>query len=88
MVTIDELDVGKCYTRWDDAEYLILYKTDKWIAVLHYSDNHKVANLEFWSKEELNKDYNEKLVINENDWPITEYINEFEFIDWQTISNK
>lgn len=84
---IDELEVGKCYTRWDDSEYLILYKTDKWVAVLHYSDNHKVGNLEFWPKEELDKDYNEKLVLNENDWPITEYINEFEFVDWQTISN-
>ncbi len=86
-MTIQDLEVGKCYTRWDDAEYLILYKTDKWVAVLHYSDNHRVANLEFWPKEELDKDYNEKLVVDE-DWPITEFIDEFEFIDSNTILNK
>ena len=86
-MTIQDLEVGKCYTRWDDAEYLILYKTDKWVAVLHYSDNHRVANREFWPKEELDKDYNEKLVVDE-DWPITEFIDEFEFIDSNTILNK
>ena len=86
-MTIQDLKVGKCYTRWDDAEYLILYKTDKWIAVLHYSDNHRVGNLEFWPKEELDKDYNKNLVIDE-DWPITNFIDEFEFMDWNTISLK
>lgn len=65
-----------------------MYKTDKWIAVLHYSDNHKVGNLEFWPKEELDEDYNEILVLNEHHWPITEYINEFEFVDSDMIKLK
>ena len=81
--------IGKCYTRWDDAEYLILYKTNNWIAVLHDSSNHGVGDLEFWPIEELNEDYNKKLMlISDEDWPITNYIDEFEYKNDQTIVKK
>ena len=55
---ISELESGQVYTREDDAIYYCVMVGCDWALILHYSMNHCVCNAEFWSQEDLDKDYN------------------------------
>lgn len=84
---LEDLEVGKCYTTWDAAEYLVCYKTNKWALLLVYSDAHYVASPMFINQDWLDQEWCKKLeeVI---EWPITEFIDEFNYINEYTITNR
>lgn len=75
------LEIGACYGRGDDAEYLVLYRTSKFTVVLHYSYNHRVGVLEFWDNNDTENDDLKKI----EDYPLTEYIDYIDFVDNQTV---
>ena len=56
--TFEDLNIGKFYTRWDDAIYKVIDKGDDWYLTLKYSNNHHVFNPIIHSKDELLEDYN------------------------------
>ena len=53
MITFEDLNIGKFYTRWDDAIYKVIDKGDDWYLTLKYSNNHHVFNPIIHSKDEL-----------------------------------
>lgn len=83
----EDLEVGKCYTRYDDAEYLVIYKTDNWFVALKYSYNHYMLHPLVYTKEWLSEDYNHDLH-EISDWTLNDYIEEFRYIDEYSLTNK
>lgn len=81
-----DIEVGKAYGSYDDASYLVTYKTDDWICVLHHSNNHKLVNPEIWDR------------ITDGDWIevwneyegyyIDEIFNNLEYINSDTLKEK
>ena len=82
---IEDLIIGKCYTRDDDAEYLILYKAKNFFVVLVYSFNHNVGNINIYNEDWLNKEWNDLRLKDENEWNIPDFIDDFKYIDESTI---
>ena len=82
---IEDLIIGKCYTRDDDAEYLILYKAKNFFVALVYSFNHNVGNINIYNEDWLNKEWNDLRLKDENEWNIPDFIDDFKYIDESTI---
>lgn len=84
---IEDLKINECYTRYDDAEYLILYKTDKWFITLNLSHNHKIAVPQIYDQKWLDEEFNKNLqLMSESDYPLYLYINDFNFINDSTLT--
>lgn len=83
--TIDDLIVGKCYTRDDDAEYLILYKAKNFFIALVYSFNHYVGNINIYNEDWLNETWNNLRLKDNKEYNITDFIDDFKYIDDNTI---
>lgn len=82
----EDVEVGKVYGANDDATYLVTYKTDDWICVLHHSRNHKLVNPEIWDRNVDNewiKKWNEY-----EDFYISEIFDNLKFIDSFTLKEK
>lgn len=82
----EDIEVGKVYGSYDDASYLVTYKTDGWICVLHHSRNHKLVNPEIWDRitdggwiEEW-EEY--------EDYYIDEIFNNLKYIDCDTLKDE
>ena len=83
---IEDLIVNECYTRYDDAEFMILYKTDKWFIALDLSHNHKIAVPQIYDQKWLDEDYNKNIqLMSEGDYPMYNYINDFDVVDEYTL---
>ena len=81
---LEELEVGKCYSRRDDALYKVVAKGDGWVCVLHYSYNHYVCVAEICDEEEL---YMEGMEEVTEEWEY-EIFNELHYTSWNTLTNK
>ena len=82
----DNIVVGKVYGANDDATYLVTYKTDDWICVLHHSNNHKIVNPEIWDRSADNEWINKW---NEyEDYYVEEIFNNLEYINSDTLKEK
>ena len=53
---LEDLEIGKYYTRGDDALYKVVAKGSDWVCVLHYSYNHHVCDAEIRNEENLYMD--------------------------------
>ena len=62
---LEDLEIGKYYTRGDDALYKVVAKGSDWVCVLHYSYNHRVCSSEICNEEEL---YMEGMHEDEDTW--------------------
>ena len=62
---LEDLEIGKYYTRDDDALYKVVAKGIDWVCVLHYSLNHRVCNAEICNEEKL---YMEGMHEDIDDW--------------------
>jgi hypothetical protein len=83
---IEDLIINECYTRYDDAEFMILYKTDKWFIALDLSHNHKIAVPQIYDQKWLDEDYNKNFqLMSEGDYPMYNYINDFDVVDEYTL---
>lgn len=82
---IEDLEIGKAYTRFDDSTYFILYKAKDWFVCIDYSSNHHVGTLEYCNQEWLNMECNQKLVQDTGSWVFDDELYNAEYIDWQTI---
>ena len=82
---IDDLVVGQCYTRDDDAEYMVLYKAKNFFVVLEYSFSHNVGDVKIYDKKWLNELWNHLRPKDEGEWRLSEYIDDFKYIDETTI---
>lgn len=82
----EDIEVGKVYGVYDDATYLVTYKTDEWICVLHHSNNHKIVSPEIWSRSADNEWINKW---NEyDDFYTSEIFDNLKFIDSFTLKEK
>jgi hypothetical protein len=82
----EDVKVGKVYGSYDDASYLVTYKTDEWICLLQHSHNHKIVSPIIWSK---NEDYIWIERWNEyEDYYIDEIFNNLEYINSDTLKEK
>lgn len=88
MIKIDDLVVGQCYTRDDDAEYMVLYKAKNFFVALEYSFNHNVGDVKMYDEKWLNEPWNRLGPKDEGEWNLSDYIDEFEYIDETTIKMK
>ena len=70
---IEELEIGCSYTRDDDAEFLVVYKTKKWALTLRYSHNHMVCNPHFLTQDDLDEPWN-KTLHKDEEWNLNEYL--------------
>lgn len=82
---IDDLIVGKCYTIDDDAEYLILYKAKNFFVALVYSFNHNIGVTRIYNEEWLNETWNELRLKDNEEYNLTDYIDDFKYVDDDTI---
>ena len=85
-MNIEDLIVNECYTRYDDSEYMILYKSEKWFIALQLSHNHKIAVPQVLDQKWLDEDYNKNLqLMSKGDYPMYNYINDFDVVDEYTL---
>jgi len=82
---IEDLIVGQCYTRDDDAEYLILYKAKNFFVALVYSFNHNIGVIKIYNEEWLNETWNNLRLKDNDEYNITDYIDDFKYVDDDTI---
>ena len=81
---IEDLEIGKCYSRGDDALYKVVAKGEGWVCVLHYSHNHYVCTVEICNEDEL---YMEGMKESTEEWEY-EIFEELRYSSWNTITNK
>lgn len=55
-MTFNELEIGHCYSRGDDALYKVVDKGPDWVLVLSYSFNHRVATPWIFNTIDINED--------------------------------
>lgn len=82
---IEDLEVGESYTRHDDGEYLVCYKSEDWALVLAFSHNHKVAAPRFITQKDLDADWNKDLHKDE-DWNLADYLDCLKYADEYSLS--
>ena len=76
-MTFDELEIGRCYSRGDDALYKVVSKGADWILVLSYSYNHHVATPWIFSSREINEDNLHEVI---DEW-VTDTFNNLSYVD-------
>lgn len=59
-MSIQDIEVGKCYTCGDDGLYKVVAKGDDWLCVLSYSYNHCVCVPQIISEEWIYSDWYEE----------------------------
>lgn len=55
-MTFNELEIGHCYSRGDDALYKVMDKGTNWVLVLSHSSHHHVATPWIFNSAEINED--------------------------------
>ena len=80
---LEDLEIGKCYSRGDDALYKVIAKGNGWVCVLHYSYNHKVCVSQICNEEEL---YLEGMKEVTDNWEY-EIFEELRYSDYDTLTN-
>lgn len=67
-MTLEGIQIGKCYETGDDALYYVVAKGNDWFLAIKYSYNHTVASPIFYHESFLSEDYNENLKESDNDY--------------------
>ena len=76
-MTIDELEVGKCYYNSYHNEFMCIFKTDNWAVIIEHEDAHYLGYLQFIDQKGLDNWFNDITVESSNDYPMSEYLDEF-----------
>ena len=84
---IQDLKINECDTRYDDSEYMILYKTEKWFIALNLSHNHNIAVPRIYDQKWLDEDFNKDFhLMSSGDYPMYNYINDLDIVDECTLT--
>ena len=83
-MTLEDLEIGKCYSRGDDALYKVVAKGNDWVCILQYSYNHYVCTADILNEEELYMDGMKEVT---EDWEY-EIFNELRYSRWGVLTNK
>jgi len=87
---IEDLEVGKSYTRYDDAQYLVIFidPKNRFFVALHYSMNHCIMHPTVYTQEFLDEDYNAELHEMNDGWDLMDMLecNEMRVADdWSIV---
>lgn len=84
MINFNNLEIGHCYSRGDDALYKVIDKGSDWVLVLSYSYNHHIANPWIFNAVEINED---NLHEETNEWEI-DIFNNLEYYNYDILKEK
>ena len=80
----EDLEIGHCYSRGDDASYKVIDKGSDWVLVLSHSSNHRVATPWIFSSKEINED---NLYEETDEWD-NDVFNNLEYHDYDMLKEK
>lgn len=83
-MTKDKIEVGKCYSRGDDAVYKVVAMDNDWVLVLQYSFNHHIVVPWIYTSEEFVEDNLEEINETTEHW-YYDIFDELTYIDSQTL---
>ena len=83
-MTVNELKIGHCYSRGDDALYKVIDKGTNWVLVLSYSYSHRVASPWIFNSAEINED---NLYEETDEW-VVEIFNNLDYHDYDMLKEK